>query len=373
MAPTGSLQADNAHIKQPATILVVDDEKIIRELCERALREYRVVQAGCCEEALRVYEKDTIDLILSDVMMPGGSGLDLLKQVKALDPNATVIIMTGFAEKEIILNALKEDADDFINKPLNILQLKTAVDKALGRKALKVELANLKRADRLKSNFLSLISHKLRTPITAISLFLQNIKHGVFDPTDPEFMESVELANDETSYLGRMVADLLEFSQVMVGNDGIKREECDLNEMVADVLQHSIETRSKSGIDVDWNPGNLPTASLDPTKIRFVLRQILDNSLKFSGEVGHISISTLAGVNELCIIVSDSGIGMPREEIPKVFEKFYQIDPNNTGQIQGFGLGLFYAREFVRQHGGGINIDSEPGLGTTVTISLPLQ
>lgn len=373
MVPSRTAHSDNLQQKHPATILVVDDERVIRELCERALREYRVLQAGSCEEALRLYEKDSVDLILSDVMMPGGSGIDLLKQVKALDPNSAVIIMTGFAEKDVILNALKEDADDFINKPLNLLQLKTAVEKALVRKALKEELANLKRADRLKSNFLSLISHKLRTPITAISLFLQNIKQGVFDPADPGFVQSVELANDETIYLGRMVADLLEFSQVMVGTEGLQREDCDVNEMVSQVLQHSIETRNKRGIDVNFIPGTLPVISLDHAKIKFALRQIVDNAFKFSGDSGHIAISTLAGENEICIVVSDSGVGMPRDELPKIFEKFYQIDPSNTGQVQGFGLGLFYAREFVRQHGGGINVDSEPGLGTTVTISLPLQ
>jgi hypothetical protein len=170
--------------KNKTTVLVVDDEVIIRDLCQRALREYRVLQAGTCSEALHLYEKEDVDLILSDVMMPGGSGIDLLRQIKSLDPNAAVIIMTGFADKEIILNALKEDADDFINKPLNLLQLTTSVEKALARKALKEELANLKRADRLKSSFLSLISHKLRTPITSISLFLQNVQRGVYDLDD---------------------------------------------------------------------------------------------------------------------------------------------------------------------------------------------
>ena len=161
--------------KSPA-ILIVDDEVVIRELCAKALQCYNVFQAGTCFDALRMYEKESIDLILTDVMMPGGTGLDLLRQVKSIDPTAVVIIMTGFVEKEIILDALKEGADDFINKPLNMLQLKTAVEKALAKKALKEELANLKKLDHLKSIFLSLISHKLRTPITTISLFLQDRK-----------------------------------------------------------------------------------------------------------------------------------------------------------------------------------------------------
>lgn len=355
------------------TILVVDDEKIIRELCEKALKDYHVLQAGTCSEAMRLYEREPVDLILSDVMMPGGTGIDLLRQVKQLDPNAVVIIMTGFAEKEVILNALKSGADDFINKPLNLLQLRTAVESALGKKRLKEELANLKRLDRLKSNFLSLISHKLRTPITAISLFLQNVQQGVHDMDEPFFRQNAKLINEEASYLGRMVTDLLTFSQVMEGSEGLKREPCDLNSIVAEVLQSSREAQAKPGIDTEVHEALLPVMRLDQTKIAFALQQIIDNAYKFSGETGHVSVTLCNNGDKVCVVVADTGFGIPRDEIAKVFEKFYQIDPDNTGQVRGFGLGLFYAREFVRQHGGSVSIESEAGVGTTVTVTLPLQ
>ena len=363
------------HISRPlqTTILVVDDEKIIRELCVHALRDYLVLQANTCEEALRIYESEHVDLILSDIMMPGESGIDLLKQVKAMDPNATVVIMTGFVDKEIILNALKEDADDFLNKPLNLLQLKTTIEKALGRKALKEELADIKRSDELKNAFMSLVSHKLRTPITGISLFLQNLRLGVFSPADPVFEQNIALANEEALYLGQLVADLLAFSQVMVNGTGVNKSPCDLNEVIAEVLLKCREVHCHYDVEIDFTPGELPTVYLDVSKIRFALLQVIDNAFKFSGKHGHVSIKIGSNSESVFIIVSDSGVGIPESEIPKVFEKFYQIDPDHTGQVRGFGLGLFYARDYIRQHGGSISLDSEPGLGTTVTISLPLQ
>ena len=104
-----------------ATILIVDDEKDVCAFCERALRGYRVFQVSNYTDALLVYERENIDLLLTDVRMPGGSGLDLLRRIKHSDPNSIVIIMTSFSEKEIILNSLKEGADDFINKPFNLL------------------------------------------------------------------------------------------------------------------------------------------------------------------------------------------------------------------------------------------------------------
>jgi signal transduction histidine kinase len=355
------------------TILVVDDDNVIRELCAQALQKYRVLQAGTCDEALRLYEREHIDLILSDIKMPGGSGIDLLKRVKTLDPNATVLVMTGFVDKEVILNALKEDADDFIYKPLNFLQLRNAIEKALGRKALRDELATVKRTDEIKNSFLTLVSHKLRTPITGISLFLQNLQMGIFDPYDPVFQQNMALANDQAQYLGRLVTDLLAFSQLMVSGTAIIKSPCDVNEIVAETLLKCRKAHSNFDFTVEFVPGDLPLVPLDGAKFRFALLQIIDNAFKFSGDLGRISVAITRNDDTATIIVSDSGIGIPEQELAKVFEKFYQIDPNKTGQIPGFGLGLFYARDLVRQHGGSVSLDSQPGHGTTVTISLPLQ
>lgn len=355
------------------SILVVDDDKFVCELCALALQEYRVLQAGSCEEALRLYECEHVDLVLSDIMMPGGSGIDLLKRVKALDPNATVVIMTGFVGKDIILKALKEDADDFIDKPLNLLQLKASIEKALGRKALKEELANIRLTDELKNTFLSMVSHKLRTPITGISLFLQNLRKGVLNPNDPVFEQNVVMADEEARYLGQLVTDLLLFSQVMINGASVNKSPCDLNEIVAQVLLKCQEVHCHFDLEIDVTLDTLPLVPLDASKISFALMQVVDNAFKFSGKLGHISINMGCQGDNVLIVVSDSGIGIPKSEIPKVFEKFYQIDPDHTGQVRGFGLGLFYAREFIRQHGGSINLASEQGFGTTVTISLPLK
>jgi len=355
------------------TILIVDDDISIRKLCQQALKNYRGIQASTCEEALRLFEREQVDLVLSDIMMPGGSGLDLLGQIKAIDPNTPVVMMTAFSDRDIILKALKENADDFINKPLNLLQLRTTVEKALGRKALKEELARIKRSEELKNDFLSLVSHKLRTPITGISLFLQNLQSGMFAPDEQMYKKSLLLANKEAIYLGNLFSDLLAFSQAMAHGSDLDRRPCDLNEIMAGVLLKCREAHCCSDIVFDIAAGTLPHFMLDAPKIRFALLQVLDNALKFSGEKGRVSLKLEMDPDSVLITVSDNGPGIPESEIPKVFEKFYQIDPDHTGQIRGFGLGLFYARDYVRQHGGGITIDSRPGSGTTVTISLPLR
>ncbi|MBJ6725603.1 hybrid sensor histidine kinase/response regulator [Geomesophilobacter sediminis] len=357
--------------RETKTILIVDDESVIRDLCARALHDYNTVQAGDGDEALRIFERGGIDVILTDVMMPKVNGIELLRKLKEREPTLVVLIMTGYADKEIILNALKEDADDFITKPLNLLQLRSAVEKALVKKALKEEIANLKNLDRLKNSFLSLISHKLRTPITVISLFMQNLASGVYDPDSPTDRENLRLVSDEACYLGSLVTDLLAFSKVMDTERELRREPCDLAAMIPELVKHVAERGVKPSVKGTWNIEQVPPLLLDRELIMFALEQVVDNAVKFSREGGTYLI-TVSNQGASCqITVEDHGIGMDKEEIPKVFEKFYQVDAEKAGQIRGFGLGLFYAREFVRKHGGSINIESEAGIGTRVVIDLP--
>jgi signal transduction histidine kinase len=110
---------------------------------------------------------------------------------------------------------------------------------------------------------------------------------------------------------------------------------------------------------------------IDRRRITFAINALLDNAIKFTPPGGVISISGEIAAKELILTVHDNGPGIPQDEIAKVFEKFYQIDPQHTGQIRGFGLGLFYARQFIRDHGGTIDLKSSPEAGTTVVIHLP--
>jgi signal transduction histidine kinase len=357
--------------REQKTILIVDDEKVIRDLCMRALHGYRTLEAADGEEALRIFERGGIDLILTDVMMPKVNGLELLKRLKEREPTQVVIIMTGYADKELILKALKADADDFITKPLSLLQLKSAVDKALVKKALKEEVANLRNLDRFKSNFLSLISHKFRTPITSISLFLQNLAAGIYDPSDETNRENISLIYGEACYLSRLVTDLLTFSSVMDSGGPLRLEPCDLNVLLPEFLGGSKEWAEKRGVSSRCDLEPAPELLLDRAKFGFALQQAIDNAIKFSRQTGDVSVSLRNLGESIQIVVEDNGIGIRKEALPMVFEKFYQVDAERTGQVRGFGLGLFYAREFIRMHGGSIRIESKPEVGTRVIISIP--
>lgn len=358
--------------QRQTSLLVVDDEAIIRDLCARALKEYRIFEAGSLQEAFELYQTEQIDLVLTDVMMPGGSGIELLRQIKSHDPGAVVVVMTGFGDKEVILTALKEDADDFINKPLQLLQLRTAVQKALSKKALKDELAAMKRLDSLKGSFLSLISHKLRTPLTSLSLALDALQRAARREHGDESAcsEDIRSMREDVQFLSRLVTSLLRFNQIMVQRDS-KTMVCDLALVVRDAAEAAAQAADKPALALELALASVTGGSCDPERLTFALQQVVDNAFKFS-EQGAVAVALREEQGVAVIEVRDSGCGIPAEEMPKIFERFYQVDPGATGQVPGFGLGLFCAREIIRQHGGTISVESEPERGTTVTIQLPI-
>lgn len=354
------------------TLLVVDDEAAIRDLCARALCDYRIVEAENGRDALDALEREMVDLILVDVMMPVMNGLDLLKQVKERNPDQLVVVMTGYADKDIILRALKAHADDFIQKPLNLLQLKSTVSKALEKRLLRQELQQLQRLDRLKSEFLGLISHKLRTPTTVLSLFIQNLDSGAVSTDTPEFASAVKAMREEADYLANLIQDLLIYSDVILQEQRPNLAVADLREIALTVLAEKRHPAAQKGISlISSLQENWPCLPLDRRRLAFAISALLDNAIKFTPRNGQVILSGETRERQLLLTIRDTGIGIPAEALPRVFEKFYQIDPNHTGQVRGFGLGLFYARQFVQDHGGTLTIESVAGAGTTVTIALP--
>ncbi|WP_305043607.1 ATP-binding response regulator, partial [Geoalkalibacter sp.] len=275
-------------------------------------------------------------------------------------------------DKEIILQALQAAADDFISKPINLLQLRTTINRVLEKKALRAELLSLKRMDRLKTEFLGLISHKLKTPTTAISLFMQNLAQGIGDASDPSFQTTLRMILEESAYLESLIQDLLAFSQVILREGPPRLAEVDTAALCRELIGSLRPRAQAKNIDLvlDLDPALGPIHT-DREQLSFALFALLDNAIKFTNSGGSVSLQATLGEPGLRLEVRDTGVGIAAEELPRVFEKFYQIDPARTGQVRGFGLGLFYARSFVHNLGGSLSLESEPGRGTTAVLTLP--
>lgn len=356
--------------KQQVVILVVDDEPVIRDLCAKGLKQYRILQATSLKEAVACYAVEPVDLVLTDVQMPGGSGIDLLREIKKTDPTAVVVIMTGFSDKETVLEALQADADDFIQKPVNLFQLQATVEKALGKRALKAELAAMHNLDSQKDAFLAQVSHKLKTPLTSLSLALEELERYAsrLQPEDVCQQRLVSMREDLVR-LSRLMTSLLRVHQVMGPQKG-PLSCCDIVEVVKTAAESVIRTSEKRETAYELSFESVAPVFGNRDRLIFAMQQVLENAFKFTDDGGKVTVLVFGSGCEIKVMVTDTGCGIAERELPKVFEQFYQIDPDTTGQIPGFGLGLFCVREILKQHGGTVSMTSQPGQGTTVTIIL---
>jgi signal transduction histidine kinase len=353
-------------------VLIVDDETVIGDICSRALSSCRVSHAENGRQALHLIANNDFDLILTDVNMPDMGGLELLRTIKEQKPNQPVIVMTGYACRETILEALKADADDFINKPFNLLHLQTLVNKTLEKKALKDELLQLRLMDRLKTDFLGMISHKLNNPVTAISLFFQNMAHNAFDLNDPIFREHLNLMHQESENLVSLIQSLLVYSDLVLDIAPLEKVPADLARIIHETLAEMQKDFTLKDLTVSVKaPDDNQTTPMDQRRIRFVIRALLNNAISASKNGSTINVDLSITSSTSTLIITDSGPGIPKEEQSKIFEKFYQFESASSPQTKGFGLGLYYARLFTKMHDGTLTLKSSTGRGAVFIVSLP--
>ena len=223
-------------------------------------------------------------------------------------------------------------------------------------------------ADRMKNDFVSSVSHELRTPLTAIKGWSETILSS--GPSDRETLtKGMGVIIEETERLSTMVEELLDFSRMQGRRFKLFLDRIDvLAELEDAVLMFSDRAKRESLSFVYNEPESLPAIMGDKNKLRQVFVNIIDNAFKYSNQGGQVTVKAESFGASIKIIISDTGCGIPKEDLPHVKEKFFK--GNNTRR--GAGIGLAVSEEIVNLHGGILDIDSTEGKGTTVTISLPV-
>jgi signal transduction histidine kinase len=372
-------------------LLVVDDEKDIRELLLRVLSRigsFHVELAENGEEGLQKVSNDSYDLVLTDLKMPKVDGLQLVNEIARIKPETLTVLMTGHGSIDSALEAMKRGASDYLTKPLNLEELIIRLHKVLDEKqrfvslkgyAAELEKANeeLRKVDQIKSEFVSIASHELRTPLSAIKNSVQLILQGKTGEINGQQEKFLTMADRNITRLTNILNSLLDLSRIESGKIEMTFEELDVRvpvEFVLSSLQFQAQTKSiRLKMEL---PDQLPTVYGDREKLEQVLTNLVGNSMKFTPEGGEISVSARIFEKDghmMAVSVKDSGMGIPEDHLTKVFEKFHQVEGSMERSVSGTGLGLAITKGLVEAHQGTIWAESEIGKGSTFTFTLPVS
>ncbi len=234
------------------------------------------------------------------------------------------------------------------------------------------DITERKKLEQMRTEFVANVSHELRTPLTSIKGFLETLLDGAMnDPkTSRQFLE---IMSQETERLTRLVDDLLDLSKIEERRVVHRWQPVNLVDIINRVASLFRPQAKEKALTLSLEvPRDLPSVYGDPDMLAQVLINLLDNAIKYTPPRGSVTIRAMVLEDQLRVEVEDTGIGIPAESLPRIFERFYRVDKARSRELGGFGIGLAIVKHIIRAHGGKIEVESTPGKGSLFYFTLPL-
>ncbi|MFH1954529.1 MAG: ATP-binding protein [Pseudomonadota bacterium] len=481
-------------------ILVVDDERPIRDGCHRVLtgRGYEVITAENGQIALDILAKEPLDIILLDLKMPVIGGKEVLEVTRATYPDIPVIIITGHGTVDTAVECMKNGAYDFITKPFQIDQFVLTVQRAADKRKLEQKarlfeeenirnlydlnleksrlktiinrMANgvmvtnrnlevvlhnpalmrlmetseeienpapiariinkaslidtlkriltgesseevsisqeiqagkntlraisapalgpdksiagtvtvleditaFKQLDQMKSDFVNMVAHELRSPLVSIRQLNSVLLEGLVGPLQEKQQDFVKRGIRKIDSLIELINDLLDVAKIEAGKYVQHQVPTDIGKIIEEIVALMEPRARKQGIILTHSFQGLKPVQADPKNMEEIINNLVSNAINYSPEGGRVSVSARGFGEYMEIKVEDTGVGIPPEELPKIFDKFYRVKHPKTRQVTGTGLGLAIVKGVIEAHHGAIDVESIVDKGTIFRILLPV-
>ena len=244
---------------------------------------------------------------------------------------------------------------------------------AIANEQLAVRNQEVERANRLKSEFLARMSHEFRTPLNAIVGFSDLLAEEAEEPLNDTYKDFVAHIQEGARHLVELINDILDLSRIEAGRLELHHENVPVAEALLEVLSVIKPLAQTKGIQIDNQVSDGLVVPADRTRFKQVLYNLLSNAVKFTPEGGKVRTEAFPKDGSVCFVVGDTGVGIPPEEHEAIFDEFHQVGATTKGVKEGTGLGLAITRRLIRQHGGEIRVESEPGEGSRFYFTLPLE
>ncbi len=368
----------NTSLNTP-TVLIVDDNptnvKIIAITLQ--LLKYKIVIATDGLGAIEMVKRTRPDLILMDVMMPEMDGYEACKIIKEDkdNENIPVIFLTALNDKENIVRGFEVGGVDYISKPFNkaefISRVQTHLDLKMTRDELQETSNYLTELNSIKDKMFSVIGHDLRSPLSSVKMSLEFLSQSTHNCDDEELAETLDVLVKTTDEVFSLLENLLGWAKSQSGNLNLIPEKVNLKDLIDSIYILNKGNLTFKKIQFNTNVDDSICLNVDLNTIKIVFRNLLSNAIKFTPNEGEISISSEVDGAYTNIIVEDSGVGISKENIGKLFNKTQHLSTYGTNKESGSGLGLILCHDFVVRNGGEINVESTVGEGTKFILRFP--
>ncbi|MBI4548683.1 MAG: response regulator [Ignavibacteriae bacterium] len=365
-------------VERIAKVLVVDDEDAFRMLIAQTLGDegFQVHEVSNGEDAVHAIRERSFDLALLDMKMPRMDGIEVLKAIRKESPLTECIMITGYKDINLAVDAIKLGAKEFLTKPVNPAELVHRVKSVLRAHMAEAQVKGL------QEEFTSKLLLELLSPLHSVSTAVEFLTRGMAGQVTSQQKDTLKQINENLNKMDAMLNDMIDLTLFESGHVEIEKLPTNLDELIPTICAQfkPQATAKKITLAVDVRK-DIPTIALDAGKIEQVLTNLIENGIKYTQEGGTIRVSATMTQQTIedkkrdfvVVTVSDTGVGIPKEELPYVFDKYKEFFTGKTSAQKTTGIGLAICRSIVQAHHGTMDVESEVGKGSTFKFLLPID
>ena len=366
-------------------ILVIDDEPGIRSGVSRILSNFHVTypfmdedytfdisDSATGEDGITMLENDMPDIILLDNKLPGIQGVEVLEYIRKRNYDIVVAMITSYASLDVAIRATRDGAIDFIPKPFTPQELKSSIENITKQLYLKRITHKMKQeGKKIRYQFLSVLSHELKAPLNALEGYLRMMQEKQAGDRIEDYSAPIDRSLQRIQGMRNLIMDLLDFTKIRLERKEEKIEEVNLSEIASGAIVTVQPYAIQMDVNIILDIRSDVVIMADPGDIEIVFNNLISNAVKYNKTGGKAEITIDSSDNDAIIIVTDTGIGITKNDSENLFTEFVRIKNEKTRNISGSGLGLSIVKKVIELYHGTINVESTPDIGTVFTIRLP--
>jgi signal transduction histidine kinase len=367
-------------------VLVVDDEPGIRSGINRILRnfsvsypfmdddiQFNILEAATGEEALEIINKKLPAIVLLDNKLPGMQGVEVLEYINNNQLDILVMMITSFASLELAVSATNIGAYDFVPKPFTPQELKASMENITKHYFLRRMTRKLHKEGKIiRFKFLTVLSHELKSPLNAIEGYLKLMQEKQAGDKIDDYQEMIDRSLSRVKSMRNLIMDLLDLTRIDSGKKKRDLREIDLELIAKSAIDGMTPLAVQRDVKLNLSVENQLSFMADGEEMEIIFNNMISNAVKYNKDGGSVNVSISSTSDEVIVKIEDTGFGIEKEDIPKLFQEFSRIKNSSTKNISGSGLGLSIVKKLVDLYNGRIEDESSPSQGTTFTLYFPI-